>query len=417
MNNFLTKIHINKIFHLENIDIDLDTEQPKHLIITGKNGSGKTVLVNAIVEYLDKIKNDKAMMFANYQKHMFNSEQHLQLLINNNSSIAEIQQTKENVNHWKRMIEQLSSKLELSFNRVDQIINGFHEGNFIFAFYEAERKSIITEPKNPTKPVYKNASAIKQDRRVDQLLHFLVDLKVQEALARNEGKVNDADLIRSWFVEFETLLKEIFQNNDITLQFNYKDYSFFIVDQKANKQFKFTELSDGYSAIIDIIADLILKMQEQDSLNREYLKSGLVIIDEIETHLHLELQRLILPMLTRIFPNVQFIVTTHSPFVLNSLPNAVAFDLENKEKLEDLTEYSYSALAEAYFGVKSESSFMQMQLQRLTQLAKQEELSAVEQKELQKLVEEFDAINEVVSPQLKAEYLSLRLNAKNLLHL
>ncbi|MFM2291268.1 MAG: hypothetical protein RIS29_1081 [Bacteroidota bacterium] len=417
MSNFLTKIHVNKIFHLENFDIELDNEQPQHLIITGKNGSGKTVLVNAVVEFLDKIKNDKTMSFMTYQNSLNNVEQHLQSLVNNNSSIAEIHQFRESAKYLNEMIKQLYQKLELSFNRIEDIIIDYHEGNYIFAFYEAERKSIITEPKNPTKPVYKKSTAIKQDRRVDQFLNFLVDLKVQEALARNENKIEDADIIRNWFQEFESLLKEIFQNDNVYLQFNYKDYSFFIVDKKDNKQFKLTELSDGYSAIIDIVADLILKMQEQNSLNREYLKSGLVIIDEIETHLHLELQRLILPMLTRIFPNIQFVVTTHSPFILNSLPNAVAFDLEKKEKLEDLTEYSYEALAEAYFGVKSESSYMQMQLQRLTQLANQELLSPNEQNELKKLVAGFDEINEVASPQLKGEYLSLKLNAKNLMRL
>ena len=56
----------------------------------------------------------------------------------------------------------------------------------------------------------------------------------------------------------------------------------------------------------------------------------IVLIDEIETHLHLELQKLILPMLTELFPNIQFIVSTHSPFVINSIENATIFDLEKK---------------------------------------------------------------------------------------
>ena len=92
---------------------------------------------------------------------------------------------------------------------------------------------------------------------------------------------------------------------------------------------------------------------------------SVVLIDEIETHLHLELQRVILPILTTIFPNIQFVVTTHSPFILNSLENAVAFDLEHREPIEDLTDYSYEALAEGYFGVRTDSSEIQMRLQRL----------------------------------------------------
>lgn len=80
----------------------------------------------------------------------------------------------------------------------------------------------------------------------------------------------------------------------------------------------------------------------------------IVLIDEIETHLYLELQKQILPLLASFFPNVQFIVSTHSPFVLSSLKNSVAFDLE--KAIADLTDYSYSTLVEGYFGVSLDSS-------------------------------------------------------------
>ena len=128
------------------------------------------------------------------------------------------------------------------------------------------------------------------------------------------------------------------------------------------KAFGFNQMSDGFTAIIDIVADLILKMQDDKSLKRAYQKEGIVLIDEIETHLHLELQKSIMPILTRVFPNVQFIVTTHSPFVLSSLNNAVAFDLERQKPIEELSDYSYSALAEGYFGVTASSTYIQTQL-------------------------------------------------------
>ena len=132
-------------------------------------------------------------------------------------------------------------------------------------------------------------------------MNFIVDCKVQEALARNEGKTEDADYIRQWFVGFRNILRQIFDDTTLELDFNYKDYSFLI--QTRGKSFKFTELSAGYSAALDIVADLILKMQSQNNVVRAYEKEGIVLIDEIETHLHLELQRVILPILTTIFTN------------------------------------------------------------------------------------------------------------------
>lgn len=137
------------------------------------------------------------------------------------------------------------------------------------------------------------------------------------------------------------------------------------------------------------------------------------MIDEVETHLHLELQRLILPFLTRVFPNIQFIVSTHSPFVINSIPNAVVFDLERKLRLENLTEYSYEALAEGYFKVDTDSAFLQNRLNRFKELAQKPDRDMAEAFEYKKLDEEFAKLNEALAPQyVKNEYLKTKIAAK-----
>jgi AAA15 family ATPase/GTPase len=82
---------------------------------------------------------------------------------------------------------------------------------------------------------------------------------------------------------------------------------------------------------------------------KSYDLEGVVIIDEIETHLHVDLQKKILPFLTDFFPKIQFIVSTHSPFVLSSLSNVTICDLESKLVTQDLSGYSYDALIESYF--------------------------------------------------------------------
>ncbi len=122
---------------------------------------------------------------------------------------------------------------------------------------------------------------------------------------------------------------------------------------------------------------------------------------------------MILPMLTAIFPNIQFIVTTHSPFILNSLENAVAFDLEHREPIEDLTDYSYEALAEGYFGVRTDSSEIQMRLQRLEELIRAEQLSVSDKSELDMYLKDFDKIPETVAPAVKAKYYDLKREWQN----
>lgn len=50
----------------------------------------------------------------------------------------------------------------------------------------------------------------------------------------------------------------------------------------------------------------------------------------------------------KIFPRIQFIITTHSPYILNSISNAKVYDLERCIELEDLSVYSADGLAEGF---------------------------------------------------------------------
>ena len=400
MNRYIKNIHINKVRHLRDINIPLEKEAYPHLMLTGKNDSGKTSVLNAIANHIERIANDRNKSFENYERHIEYFENELK---NNPQNTLSVEQQ---LQYYKNQYELFFSEVTVAFEDVDGLIRKYQDGNFIIAFYEAHRTiKKLQEPKNPTKPELQDKWGIKQTS-TQEFLNFLADLKIQEALARNEKLEKDANQIREWFVNFERLLGEIFQDEDLLLHFNYKDYSFKI--STKGKEFKFTELSDGFAAVLDIIVDLILKMQHKNQLTRAYECDGIVLVDEIETHLHLELQKVIMPLLTKIFPNIQFIVTTHSPFVLSSLSNAIAFDLENQEIIEDLTEYSYESLAEGYFGVKTASSYMGMQLGKLEELLKKEKLSLSEKTELKNLISDFDKIPEIVSPKIIGRYLQLK---------
>lgn len=378
MNYYIKKIHINNLFHLRNIDIPIANKKAPHLIITGKNGSGKTVLLNAMANFLDNISDNTILGVRKVGEKLDISIEHQQIDM---------------------------TEINLDFLNAPELIYSYQNGDFIMAFYEAARKVKMFEPKNPTKPVLVNRAPIRITS-TNQFLNFLSDLKIQEALARNENQINDADEINKWFVDFTEILRQIFQDNDLRLKFNYKDYSFRILSH--GKEFKFTELSDGYAAILDIVVDLILKMQSKNSLTRAYKKKGIVLIDEVETHLHLEMQKMIMPILTKVFPNIQFIVTTHSPFVLNSLENAVAYDLEHQEVISDLPQYSYEALAEGYFGVSSESSYMKMQLEKLANLLQKGELTDSDKYEIRLLIADLDKVPESVSPNVVGDYFTIK---------
>ena len=118
----------------------------------------------------------------------------------------------------------------------------------------------------------------------------------------------------------------------------------------------------------------------------------MVLIDELEVHLHPSLQERVLPFLTRLFPRLQFVVATHSPAVISSIDNAWVFDLKTRERVasSELRGVRYGDLMVDHFGISSDVDLATTrQLQRLVTLSKQAPRDATAQHELRALVQEL----------------------------
>lgn len=94
-----------------------------------------------------------------------------------------------------------------------------------------------------------------------------------------------------------------------------------LVENFGNKV-NITQLSQGQKMLVALAGDLARRLTTLNPESDEPLKChGVVIIDEVELHLHPRWQQEILIGLQRTFPNLQFIVTTHSPQVLSTVDN------------------------------------------------------------------------------------------------
>ena len=186
MNYFLKHIHDNQLYHLHKFDIPIADEKTPHLMLTGKNGSGKTVLLNAIASFLDNIKNDKSLGFTKYREHL---EYNRNKLSREMQDAQKLMQTKNNINFYQSQIDKVFGQIELDFVDVANMIEDYQKEDFIIAFYQAARKTQMIEPKNPTKPELKGKGDVRSTV-TNQFLNFLSDLKIQEALARNEQQFN-----------------------------------------------------------------------------------------------------------------------------------------------------------------------------------------------------------------------------------
>ena len=100
----------------------------------------------------------------------------------------------------------------------------------------------------------------------------------------------------------------------------------------------FNNLSDGYRNIIAMVADIAYRaVRLNPHLEIEAAKKteGIILIDEIDLHLHPKWQRKIVRDLQQAFPKLQFIASTHSPFILQSLEPGEVIDLNRIPLLSD----------------------------------------------------------------------------------
>lgn len=122
---------------------------------------------------------------------------------------------------------------------------------------------------------------------------------VKEVIGKTIKKLTDKDV--------KTV---IYREND--LEIHYKEYK---------EIERVSLLSDGYRNIIGIVSDIAYRMAILNpNLEKNIIMTpGVVLIDEIDLHLHPKWQREIVGILRDLFPNVQFIVSSHSPFIIQSM--------------------------------------------------------------------------------------------------
>ncbi|MCI8889064.1 MAG: ATP-binding protein [Hungatella sp.] len=285
----------------------------------------------------------------------------------------------------------------------------FQEGNFILAYYEDERKFAVESYKNIEKVDLKPCYNLHENPGA-KLAKYMVNLKATQAFSsQKEGEADNVGKIETWFERFTQVLRDIFDDDTLRLDFDVESFQF-TIHAAGREPFDFNTLSSGYGAVLDIVNDLIMRMEAQSKLRDCFDLEGIVLIDEIETHLHLELQKKIMPILTRLFPNIQFIVSTHSPFILNSLDHAVIYDLERRILVDHgMSNLPYEGIVEGYFEADRLSRELRQKFEEYESLAAKEKPTDAEYARIDELEFYLDEIPDYLAPELTAEYSMIKL--------
>lgn len=166
------------------------------------------------------------------------------------------------------------------------------------------------------------ASLFHPDEKLTNLEEWLMQL--------DYASKNDKPIAKQRLEKIKELLR-----SDIFPEI--EDFKFESTDELHNQVlfktndgwFKYTQLGYGYQSMLSWVIDLCRRMFERyPNSDNPFAESAIVLIDEIDLHLHPKWQRNIISYLSKVFPNVQFIATTHSPLVIQSMKEVNLYVLE-----------------------------------------------------------------------------------------
>ena len=105
-----------------------------------------------------------------------------------------------------------------------------------------------------------------------------------------------------------------------------------LIISKENESFDVNQLSTGEKNLIALVGDIARRLILANPLSTNPLnEEGIILIDEIDLHLHPNWQRMMVPQLRKTFPNCQFMITTHSPQVVSEVKSESLFILNQNE--------------------------------------------------------------------------------------
>lgn len=344
--HFLTSLHVHNAFAVRDLEIPIATEgQRRHLLLTGPNGSGKSSILAGLHRELLALPNSPSQSLDAFQRQAHSLEGALA------SAGAELARAK-----FRHALDTTNAQLRALETEPVVAARGLGPSidpkQLIVSLIGASRTLELQRPAGPNR--LDEQRYLHLDGGASMLLQFLVNLRTEQAYAREDGDDDTADGIGGRFDHFEQRLRELLDDPKAQLHFDRSSFDFGI-ELADGRRIGFDQLPDGVSSILYMWASMMIPAE---ALRRSGVADppGWVLIDEPELHLHVHLQERILPFLTAMFPNVQLIVATNSPVVLANLPDATIFDLRARTAIDstELEGTRYGTILEQHFGIESE---------------------------------------------------------------
>ncbi len=345
-------------------------------LLTGPNGAGKSTVLYALAAVIagtaEELDHDLVL-------HRMRTPRALAVLQAGNAgtfAIARSAESRDLENPFGGMLRvNPSSRIlylyehEFSRLRYPGLVTRFHEGHLTtfgwaaFAYAGIRRVSEvhITAIQEPKSSPFKNSLSFLQTADTNLLANWIVNQNYRRLKAKEAGDREEADRLERSVRRIEKIIADIIEDPSFGFVITTKDDDVRV--RWRGVTVSLGVLPDGLQSIVSWIADLLMRLDRipwEDDTPVEQ-RRFLLLLDEIDIHLHPAWQRRVLPLVQRLFPNAQIIATTHSPFVVGSLADGriISLGLQGSsakvvDKGDQKLGVSYSAVLRSIFGIESE---------------------------------------------------------------
>ena len=335
----LMTLHIQNFKRLKNLDLELNG---KSTVFSGINGVGKSTVLSAI-NYLmwpalNRLNSAQGTAFRSLSADMVHTGQQLlhlsaEFALNGQTFALQRDYTAPQPGKPARS----NNQKEMYDNFIGEFVSAYLSGQAnanmpLFVTYGTNRSVLDIPLRIRNRHEFSQAAAL--ERASESSLDFRTFFewfRNQEDL-ENEIKSEKQDLSYR-DTSLECVRAAVCAMLDGVSDLRVKRSPLRMTVNKDGAEFRVDDLSDGEKCTLALFGDLARRIaMANPHLANPLEGEGLVLIDEIELHMHPSWQRRILGALRTAFPNIQFIVTTHSPQVLSEVDaNCNLFSLELAE--------------------------------------------------------------------------------------
>lgn len=277
--HYISRITVDNFFSIKHIELDFNDS--KEVYFLGENGDGKSLILMA-----------------------------LYLAFNGNYIT-----TKTDQEETGKAVDILRKNRNLQLKGYDEFDKEYNpqQANYIENIYAYGTHRGRYSANNPE--VYGFMSLFDFNATLNDPIAWLKNQKLLEL--ENFNNNNQNNIFHLATAELENIFHELLEKN-VKVEIQGTDVYFIEKGYKLS----FDQLSEGYRSVIIFVCDILYRL----SLNLERtsdIKSikGVVIVDEIDLHLHPKWQRIIIKRLRMLFPYIQFFFTTHSPTIIQGASN------------------------------------------------------------------------------------------------